>query len=650
MTKAVPPSKKPAAAAAPVATFANQDKLPRLPIPPLDATLQKYRMTLTALLTPEELAATDKAIADSLASGQLHDLHNRLIAYDKTQPNSWLEDWWYRLAYLSWRVPLMINSNWWLFIRDDHLPYLKDKIVRMPKGSFSKHQIKRAAGLVSNLLNFKHLLDTEQLPAEATRAGPLCMDQYRHMFGVTRNAVPDQDVIVRGFPCQAKHIVVIVQDQLFRVPVFDVQGRRIAVEEIERMLAQVVDQVTAPGFKHDFPVTVLTAEHRDTWAKARIHLLSLSPTNKASLSEVESALFTVSLDDFAPGPDLDEGHRVIAHALDGHNRWYDKALNVVVTANGRGGCNGEHSPQDALTPAIMFEHVLANEPARDPAGCVPVGQATCDPVRRLRIANVDGTMLKYLADAEVNNRKLIADSDIGILVYSGYGNEFIKKHARVSPDAYMQLAMQLAHKHMHGYLVPTYETASTRMFKHGRTETNRTLLPEVKQWAEAMVDSAVSDKDKVALFKRACAAHGKYISEASKGMGVDRHLLGMRLCMRADDPPCPLFADPAYARSQAWRLSTSGLSPRSYQNLYGTGFGCVVPDGYGINYFAGPNVMHFGIESKRSCPETSTDRLRLYIMKALGEIRDVIERVNAMEGNAVGGDGKSIQDGQRWPQ
>ena len=42
-----------------------------------------------------------------------------------------------------------------------------------------------------------------------------------------------------------------------------------------------------------------------------------------------------------------------------------------------------------------------------------------------------------------------------------------------------------------------------------------------------------------------------------------------------------LFNDPLFSESQSWILSTSGLS--AGDRFYGTGFGTVWPDGYGIN-------------------------------------------------------------------
>jgi len=48
----------------------------------------------------------------------------------------------------------------------------------------------------------------------------------------------------------------------------------------------------------------------------------------------------------------------------------------------------------------------------------------------------------------------------------------------VSPDAYIQLALQLAYYRDAGRFVLTYEASMTRLFLHGRTETVRSLTQE----------------------------------------------------------------------------------------------------------------------------------------------------------------------------
>jgi carnitine O-acetyltransferase len=60
----------------------------------------------------------------------------------------------------------------------------------------------------------------------------------------------------------------------------------------------------------------------------------------------------------------------------------------------------------------------------------------------------------------------------------------------------------------------------------------------------------------------------------------------------------------------------------------GSGFGCVYPNGYGINYLSGENLLKFGIESKYSSSETNSNAFRQNVVNALKEMRSICEQVN----------------------
>ena len=92
-----------------------------------------------------------------------------------------------------------------------------------------------------------------------------------------------------------------------------------------------------------------------------------------------------------------------------------------------------------------------------------------------------------------NNKKasqLIRETQLNVYTFDGYGGTALKA-AKLSPDAAIQMNLQLAYHATHGQCTPTYETASTRQFQHGRTETIRTLSTDVKslcdQWQTASV-------------------------------------------------------------------------------------------------------------------------------------------------------------------
>lgn len=85
-----------------------------------------------------------------------------------------------------------------------------------------------------------------------------------------------------------------------------------------------------------------------------------------------------------------------------------------------------------------------------------------------------------------------------------------------------------------------------------------------------------------ALLSAATKTHNTLTRESSTGRGIDRHLMGLRLLLRSDlKESHPLFEDELFGKSQEWVLSTSGLS--AGDRFYGTGFGAVYPNGYGIN-------------------------------------------------------------------
>src|SRR4051812_10865308 len=56
---------------------------------------------------------------------------------------------------------------------------------------------------------------------------------------------------------------------------------------------------------------------------------------------------------------------------------------------------------------------------------------------------------------------------------------------KISPDSLMQMVYQLSYYRNQGRSTPTYESASVRAFKHGRTETVRSCSVESVKFTEA---------------------------------------------------------------------------------------------------------------------------------------------------------------------
>jgi len=196
---------------------------------------------------------------------------------------------------------------------------------------------------------------------------------------------------------------------------------------------------------------------------------------------------------------------------------------------------------------------------------------------------------------------LITDHEQHVQSFQGYGSTLMKKMG-YSPDAYAQMAIQLAVYRLHGKQVGTYEATQMRPYLHGRTETTRGVSLESAKFVKRMGrmanfnDSSSSMEEKKDLLAKAVKSHVEYLGKAAKGKGVDRHFLGLSMLAEGRDELPELYSDPVFIRSKTWRVSTSHLT---HPNIEHWGFGEVVPDGLGIAYSIKPDSCIFNIAARR---------------------------------------------------
>lgn len=208
--------------------------------------------------------------------------------------------------------------------------------------------------------------------------------------------------------------------------------------------------------------------------------------------------------------------------------------------------------------------------------------------------------------------------EISVLPFYAYGKGLIKKFG-MSPDAYVQMAIQLGYYKMFRKSAATYESSQTRMFQFGRTEVTRTVSVESDAFVKAMCDPTISKNERMNLLRNAVSSHSKYMEEAVKGMGVDRHLLGLKLLASAESLP-EIFKDPAFSKSSNWVLSTSQISSEYYD---GYGWSEVVPEGFGIPYMVNENWLLFTVTSRKQGSKLLTH----YISEALMEMKELCESI-----------------------
>ncbi|MGQ0574601.1 MAG: choline/carnitine O-acyltransferase [Pseudonocardia sp.] len=587
-------------------TFGNEDALPRVPLPTLEDSCARFLRWCAPLLTADERTATETAVAEFLTpDGPARTLHAALAEFD-AGAHSWLDVFWpYR--YLGRRDRIALNANFFFLFQDT-----------------GQSQLDRAAGLVAGALAFKGLVDREELAPELLRGQPLSMEQNRYLFSATRIPGAEMDTVRTPYsdehpgPSPERHILVLRRGRIFRLDVLGPDGDPHTLDELRAGLAAVLDAATAPGPG----VGHLTTKARAQWAANRATLREL-PGNAELLDAVESALFCVSLEDVAPA----SAHAACDQLLHGEsaNRWFDKAVTLVVFADGSAGINGEHCKLDGTTIvgfidallAISGEEHSARSGARAQGVPVPVElEFVLDDALRADVAAAGKAFADYAADT--------ATMTVSVEDFTAQ----TAKELRCSPDAFAQLAFQLAHQRAKGHLGATYESIATRRYHHGRTEAMRVVTPEVVAFVAAMDDPAVDDAARVAALRAAADAHVARARECQVGDAPEQHLWELQLIQRRRGAelgvtePLALYDSPGWTVLRDDYLSTSAVPSPAVQFF---GFGSTSAKCIGVGYALMPTRFDLYLSTPRAVSaqmSTFAERLR----EAVGELHELLSR------------------------
>jgi carnitine O-acetyltransferase len=540
-----------------------EDSLPRLPVPTLQETATRYLKSVHPLLSESELQATTKAVQDFIKPGGIGSkLQEKLVARrEDPKHKNWIYEFWNDAAYLSYRDPVVPYVSYFYSHRDD-------RRRRDPS--------KRAAAISTAVLEFKKQVDQGTLEPEYMKKLPISMESYQWMFNTCRVPAKPADYPVKYPAEENKYILVIRKNQFFKVQ-HEVDGKQLNTSELEQQFKRVYEKAeSVPA------IGILTSENRDVWTEARDVLLKAHPANAKSLEAVEAASFVVCLDDASPVT-LEERAHQYWHG-DGANRWFDKPLQFIINNNGTSGFMGEHSMMDG-TPTHRLNDYINEVILKSKLDF-------SDPSIRSNLP--EPTVVKFHVSKELRSEieratkdftEVIGAHELRVQAYQGYGKGLIKKF-KCSPDAYVQMAIQLAYYKMYGKNRPTYESAATRRFQQGRTETCRSVSDESVAFCKAIADSTASPEEIVTLFRKALTAHVEYIASASDGKGVDRHLFGLKKLLEPGQEVPAVYKDPAYSYSSTWYISSSQLSSEYFN---GYGWSQVVDDGWGLAYMINEN-------------------------------------------------------------
>lgn len=579
--------------------------LPHLPVPPLQQTLIKYLRSVRPFLSTEQYTASEKLIKDFGSPGKDGEKLQALLQKRAEQEENWLSEWWLNTAYLEYRDPVVVFSSPGLVF---------------PRQQFStqKEQLRYAAKLVRAAIAYKEVIDSGKIATEMLGKDPLDMSQYNKVFGTCRIPNPKKDKLV--YNPSSKHIVVMHNNCVYKLELWTYSSETVSEEDIYTALKKVVSMSEKPGV----PVGILTSDTRDNWAEA-YSLLIKDGSNVQSLKAIESSLFVLCLDKAFTGDSYNDQSATAMETIhgcgsesNGGNRWFDKTVQFIVNRDGRVGLTYEHSPAEGQPIAVMMDFIVEYiNSHKGPGGNAK--QKACSPKSLPFVISND--VQAAIKKASLNLDKLVDNLEVSAFTFDKYGKEFVKSQ-KLSPDSFIQMAIQYAFYRIHKVPGAHYESASTRKYIHGRTETIRSCSVESIDFARTMLNPAASNLQKVVSLKAAISAHKDYTIQALNGMGVDRHLLGLKLIAAANGFKIPeLYSDPSFKLSTHMRISTSQVASKCDGFMV---YGPLVEDGYACCYNPRPNDINFGTSAFRSCSETSAKHFCSALENSLMDMHNIL--------------------------
>ncbi|MEE6482683.1 hypothetical protein FKM82_013316 [Ascaphus truei] len=601
--------------------YSYQASLPRLPLPGIKQTMQRYLESVRPLMTDVELKRMTALAKDFEVK-----LAPRLQWYLKLKSwwaSNYVSDWWEEYIYLRGRSPIMVNSNY----------YAMDFLYVTP----TPVQAARAGNAVHAILLYRRQLSREVLkPLMIQDCLPMCSAQCERMFNTARIPGIETDSIQHY--TDSKHIVVYHNGRFFRVWVYH-GGRLLNPKELELQFQNILNDKTLPQPGEE-KLAALTAGERTPWAKARKAYFR-SGKNLLALDLVEKAAFFVTLEDSEQGlrtedpvNSLDTYAKSLLHGKC-YDRWFDKSFTCVVFKNGKVGLNAEHSWADAPIMGHMWESMLATDCFQlgynEDGHCKGQVDSTLPAPQRLQWEIP--SECQEVINSSLNVAQALADDvDFHIFPFKDFGKGLIKK-CKTSPDAFIQIALQLAHYRDKKKFCLTYEASMTRLFREGRTETVRSCTVESSNFVKSMMDPSQTNEERLKLFAVASDKHQMLYRNAMTGAGIDRHLFCLYVVSKYLGVDSPFLKE---VLSEPWRLSTS-QTPIQQVELFdlvnhpeyvscGGGFGPVADDGYGVSYIiVGENLINFHLSCKYSSHETDSHRFGKHIRGSLLDILSLFQ-------------------------
>ena len=550
----------------------NVQALPRLAIPSIDDTLNRYSASIKPLKRAHRVARHLEKV-EAFRAGSASRLQQILVETDASRdgyPFSYIEAIWDDL-YLGARTSNILSGNTAIGLkRIGAIQVVEADAVNSVKvNKVSYKQLKEvgqahaAALTVHSIVKYiaDILLNGVPVPPPAKDGSLFDLSQMGEQFCTSRCPKIGRDIKVKGDLTKDANTVTVLHDgHIYIVQIRDpATGAAASVETLTEAFNHIL--ASTPVDDNPAPVSALTSLPRDDWAAMRAELVK-TPANQDSLSAIDKSICVICLDtDKWNTPQEKHANALFGGKNESESRWYDKHQ-FIVSADGQISANYEHAFSDGATWLHWTKAVMDDVQSTVLSGAADCPEALAKsftPLPSVATASgISGASLVQPVEivfgksfvASIRQARTAA-SEMASCLGGDYAHIPVGasdlKALNYSPDAFMQLSLLLAYFKRHDKLPPTYEASSTARFFHGRTETLRTATNSARAFVELYrqkesPNHVVAPAQMFEAMHNYGVEHRKQAQLCNTGQGVDRHLRVLRSIAEKEAGPAALAA------------------------------------------------------------------------------------------------------------
>ncbi|KAK4210859.1 hypothetical protein QBC37DRAFT_27292 [Rhypophila decipiens] len=464
-------------------------------------------------------------------------------------------------------------------------------------------QAERAALLAVTAFQLKKDIDNKAIENLFILDTPVCQAPLKWLFNTYRRPQIGMDELHKGV---GDYCVVLKRGRLFRV---DLQNGDVpaSIDTVKSAMTAILDQVRDEGAW----AGILTSDNRDSWARVRNELREASPENAHYFQTIEDAAFAINLDDNTPTTYADQAMQ--SKLGNGFNRWNDKPIQFVITANGNSGVIIEHSHLDGTTPVPLYDRmrdaIATYKPSSHPS------QSTVSPPQEIPLI-LPQTLNTHIETLRNRWAEATASRDFISYILPTIGAHLLGENRlpiKGSYDLLCQLALYLYYNHR---VIPNWQPIMLAHFHQGRHDMVQLASSPVRAFCEA----AAGDKENLSVSQKrnlmleACRDLSRRVTDAKDGKGFYRLFTVMEQQWPAEVPKASVFDDTLLKR---------GMDFTAVTNINHVSVEAVTtpldPSVLRLRY----TIMDDRTRISLNCPVGSAEKLTQCVNEAAGIIREL---------------------------